>query len=312
MLQFFKQGMHLDKILPCLFMLVANCQSARYEIIGAERVSPTCNPDIDPKCDGGQKNNGLPSARVVVLKDKVEVGVVHINEPVIIRPTADSLDPEDLLEKTACEQNPGIVKAYYEIGEKIETQEIKRSHCEDLGINYVFKKAGEYKIYLRVTSNENENADASMILKVLDPGENNAKEDRGFYIVVRPLVVQLGDPITGQAFCQTIEPNTIEWDFGNNDSASGSYMTYRYQKTGQYIVKATCKSGTKIYVSWVTVSIVNFKVPLIVTPIAPPPTCQDPKNPIIINPGQGGSQNPNPPKPLPPCMPDPSKPPTQN
>ncbi len=188
MFQFFIQSVYLKKnslkILPCIFILLANCQSARYEIIGEERVSPTCNPDVDPKCDGGQKNNGLPSARVVVLKDKVEVGFVHINEPVIIRPTADSLDPEDLLEKAACEQNPGLVKAYYEIGEKVETQEIKRSHCEDLGINYVFKKAGEYKIYLRVTSNENENADASMILKVLDPGENNTKEDRGFYITL--------------------------------------------------------------------------------------------------------------------------------
>lgn len=266
--------------------LLFGCQAAKYEIVGKQRVSPTCDPAVED-CDGNIKINGLPSARVQVFHKGEEVSHAPINESVIIRPSEDTMDPDDLLNPD-CGQNPGIVKVEYKIGD-IESTEINRSpgNCEDLGFEYNFKKPGEYPIYMKVTSNENETADAQMILKVIDPSKDNSNEDLGFYIVVKPLIIEEGEGITAQAFCKTVKANTIEWDFGNGEKGKGTYVTFRYTKAGQYKVTAYCKSGDKIYISWVTVSVVNFDLPDDdrLKPIKPPGTgCGDGK-------GDGPGQN---------------------
>ncbi len=273
-------------LLSFALLLLGACQPARYEIVGQEAVSPTPPPCVGDECNAIP--NGLPSARIVVYKGTSIVTSGNVNEPIQIKPSIDTLDPDDLVNPKACYQNPGIVEIRYLVSTD-EVKTVKRTDkCEDLGLPYTFTKPGEYTIHMTAVSNENETAEAQMIFKVLDPKLDNSKEDLGFYIIVIPLVLQTGETINAQAFCKTVGTNEIAWDFGDDSTADGTVITHKYDKPGQYRISATCITKNKKYVSFATVSVVGFKLP--VDPrITPPPS----KPPVCPGSGQGnsGSQN---------------------
>ena len=132
--------------------------------------------------------------------------VTIVGEQVSIRPSYDTLDPDDI-GKSDC-ANPGIVKADYGIEDGTSPSAERGESCDTLAVPYTFAQVGEFEISMTVTSNEDEKAVASMILTVVDA---NAPEtdDGGFTITADPMVAGIGQIVTFIGDCKTTKK--VEW-----------------------------------------------------------------------------------------------------
>lgn len=281
-------------------MNVSSCRPAAYEVIRGANGKPnnsgnpnTISPDTGrptPPLPVGA--NVLPTARVETIWNGVSVVKVRVNQPVSIRPTWDTLDPDDI-GRSAC-TNPGIVKASYDIGLNVKKAAVRTVGCETLAVPYIFTQTGEYEIKLLVTSNEDEQAWASMILTVVDATAPLTSAPGGFTISANPMVAGIGQTVTFVGICQTPKASTIKWDFADGGSATGATVGHPYKNKGQYLVAATCTDidGDEMRA---TVTIVIIDRPIIIpgNPGIPgnPTGPNDPGTPGQ-NPGQGPTQGP--------------------
>jgi hypothetical protein len=293
----------------------SSCRPAQYEII-RDKNGKSTNKPVKPVTDGEDpsrtgtprdapagpedqpiEGNVPPTARVEVIWKSESVTRVKVNEPVDIRPSLDTVDPDDIGVSNCV--NPGIVKAEYEIGEGGEKRIAERSRgCEPLSVPYVFTATGDYLISMLVTSNENEPAWATMTLRVFE-GDTPPPEDGGFTIRAQPMLTGIGQVVTFWGTCTLGKVQVITWQFGDGGSATGRVVTHAYQSTGQYQVDATCTDETgraeKAKLTIVVIDKPGVKIPGVPDPVVPEANQPDPgqPNPGQPNPGQPNSGQPS-------------------
>jgi PKD repeat protein len=278
-------------------MTTMGCRQAIYEI-----VKPASNSEGDPerqdfKGEGnpGSPNGSGPTARVEVVWNGKSVTQVKVNEPTIIRPSTDTLDPDDI-GKSDC-TNPGIVKATYQIAQEASPAVDRGVRCEPLSTPYTFKTEGVYVISMTVTSNEGETAVASMTLRVVN--EQNQNDFGGFTITANPLLAKVNQNIQFEGICTTPAAKVIRWKFADGAEGEGVTTSHAYGKSGSYLIQAQCQETTGANRTWeasLTVVVMD-EVPsgapiptdkpeppgLPGTPISPPP----PGNPPVVGTGGG-------------------------
>ncbi|TWW12786.1 hypothetical protein E3A20_00210 [Planctomyces bekefii] len=229
------------------------CKPAAYEIIKPKKShgdrtsdSATPGPTVigDGSSDGTASSQGIPpTARIEVMWDGASVTKVRVNREVLIHPSADTLDPDDI-GKSQC-ANPGIVEASFDIASVAKPQKQRHNTCDSLGVPYTFSAAGRYKLEMQVTSNEGETAKASMILEVLDESAP-LTNDGGFTIQAIPMLADVGANVDFYGFCQIKGAHTIAWDFGDKATGTGITTKHSYAAPGSYTVLAVCtETATK-------------------------------------------------------------------
>jgi hypothetical protein len=217
---------------------------------------------------------------------------VKVNEPVDIRPSLDTVDPDDIGVSNCV--NPGIVKAEYEIGAGGEKRIAERSQgCEPLSVPYVFTATGDYLVSMLVTSNENEPAWATMTLRVFE-GDTPPPEDGGFTIRAHPMLTGIGQVVTFWGTCTLGKVQVITWQFGDGGNATGRVVTHAYQSTGQYQVDATCTDEAgRTETAKLTIVVIDkpgVTIPGVPDPVVPEANQPDPGQP---DPGQPNSGPPS-------------------
>lgn len=291
-------------IMATLGLWSIGCRQAIYEI-----VKPATQSEGDPNkqdfkdegtSGGPKKSTGpAPTARVEVVWNGRSVTQVKVNEPTIIRPSADTLDPDDL-GLSEC-TNPGIAKAAYQIAEEASPVVDRGDRCEALSTPYTFKTEGVYLISMTVTSNEGETAMATMTLRVV--GESNPDGFGGFTITAIPLLAKVNQKIDFEGICTTPSAKVIRWTFADGAAGEGVITNHAYANQGSYLVEAKCEETQGEKRTWdasVTVVVMNdvppFPLPTPVKPEPPGPpvtpigpTPPPPGVPPIV--GQGGGKN---------------------
>ena len=276
-------------------LAIAGCRPAQYEII-RKRSGNNDNKPVKPFADPEQNPtnpetptpapNSPPTARVEVIWNNESVARVRVNQPVEIRPSADTVDPDDI--GTSECANPGIVKAEYEIGAGGDKRLAERPQgCESLGVPYTFTSPGNYQISMIVTSNEEEPAWASITLLVYD-GPTPPPSDGDFTIRAHPMLAGVGQVVSFWGTCTLGRTQIITWQFGDGGSATGRVVTHAYQAPGQYQVDATCtdESGRSQSAKLTIVVVTEpLKIPGVPEPIIPNPNAPVPGTPI--GPGDG-------------------------
>ncbi len=247
----------------------------------------------------GSDNPG-PTARVEVVLNDQSITKVKINVPTVIRPTFDTVDPDDV-GVSAC-VNPGIVKAEYDIGGESDRVAARVAGCEPLSVPFTFTKTGDVEIVMVVTSNEGEKALARMTLTVFD--DTTPATDGGFTIVSDPMVATISQQITFVGRCDLKKlPLTIAWNFGDGEKGAGATVKHGYKEAGAHDVKAVCTDvDGKALDAEVTIVVVKSDKPVVIpgtpTPVPnPEPTPTPTPTPTPIpgptpNPGEPG-QNPS-------------------
>lgn len=271
---------HVSKLLTAMLLIGTahfSCRPASYEIIKPKKSKsvdrqgdPTNLGPTDPGPPAPLAANVPPTARVEIIWDGQSVTKVRVNHPVTIRPTADTVDPDDI-GKTQC-ANPGIVTADYTV-ESNKPSASRPLGCESLGVPYTFTKTGEYTVDMLVTSNENETAFASMTVLVLSETAplNN---DGGFTIQAIPMLAKAGEEVGFYGFCQTKKAHTVSWTYGDNAAGVGAETKHAYASEGQYRVDATCTETDNNGRSWkaaLTIVIIGDSVVIPGQPTGPTP-----------------------------------------
>jgi len=223
--------------------LALSCRPASYEILRPKKgtadngpppssstVPPVSQPPVGP-------SNLPPTARVEVIWNGSPVTKVQVNQPVQVRPSYDTVDP-DYIGKSNC-ANPGITRADYDIGHQATPTAQRTQGCEDLAVPYTFTQPGDYQVSMVVTSQDNQQATASMTLHVVD-ANTPLTDNGGFTITADPLLSSIGQPVTFIGYCQTSLPYTITWQFGDNSTGTGVTVVHNYAAAGQYRLDATC------------------------------------------------------------------------
>lgn len=233
-----------------------SCRPASYEIIkpkkgksGDKAGNPTnvVPDDGNPSPGTPAIDSAPPTARIEVIWQDQSVTKVRVNRPVEIRPTVDTVDPDDIGVSSCA--NPGIVKAEYDVGGLAKPTATRKLGCETLGVPYTFTTPGDYKIDMIVTSNENETAFASMTLRVVDETAP-LTEDGGFTIQAVPLLVKVGQEVDFSGFCRTKQAHAIDWAYGDSAEGLGAATRHAYAVEGQYRVDATCTESIANGRSW--------------------------------------------------------------
>ncbi len=304
--------MKLSLSIPSLAILVAagaltfSCRPASYELIKPKKkhntsekgdpnsVTPpegeTKGPDAPPPIEG----NVPPTARVEVILNNKSVTKVKVGQPVSIRPSYDTLDPDDI-GKSDC-ANPGIVRADYGIEEGGSPNADRGDTCGTLAVPYTFDQVGEFEVSMTVTSNENEKAVASMILTVVDANAPES-DDGGFTITADPMLAGIGQLVTFIGDCKTTKAFVITWDFGDGATGSGITVTHGYAEVGQKRVEATCtEEGGKARKAVVTIVVIDKPVTIPGRPTTPsnPTDPTDPGTPPPTDPTDPGNPGQNP------------------
>jgi len=293
-----QQGMYLflTFVMGILFSIGGGCRQAIYEI-----VKPATDQEGDPQPpstfkDPGNSNRPSsgtsgPTARIEVIWEGQSVTQVKVNSPTLIRPTADTVDPDDL-GKTDC-PNPGITAAQYQIAGEASPVVDRGDRCEALSVPYTFKTVGDYFIEMTVTSNEGEKAVASMTLRVVN---DEVSDFGGFTITANPLLAKVKQSIDFTGLCTTKNPKVIAWKFADGNEGEGDGTRHAYERTGSYKVEAQCSEtvgNKRIWKAAVTVVVLDDVV-------AVPPSVTPPVPPSV--------PPPSPPPPPPPATPPPSGP----
>ncbi len=318
-----RKSLKLLTLVALVAMADASCRPASYEILKPKKghdVRPNGNPEqVNPPAGNTvppatgtppgtptstpttSGDNAAPTARVEVIWKNESVVKVRVNEPTIIRPTADTVDPDDV-GKSPC-ANPGIVKAAYDVGHEAAPSAERASGCEPLSVPYTFTKTGDYEITMVVTSNENETATAKMTVTVIAADAPLYDGDGGFTITADPMIGGKDQVFTFTGYCALKKEHVITWEFGDGKGGEGVVVTHAYAELGPHDVKGHCTDLSRktidaqiVVVTWdhpVTPP-VNPTKPVL--PPAPPVVTPLPTNPTIPttppNQGQPG-QKPN-------------------
>jgi hypothetical protein len=246
----FSQCVSIAVLLVGSALAQSSCRPASYEIIkpgknkkvGEEGGPNSFSPDQKDQNDTAPKpiiGNVPPTAKMEVIWNNKSVVIVKVNSPVTIKPSYDTVDPDDI-GVSQC-TNPGIVKADYELDSQKVLKAERLNGCETLSVPHVFTRTGEYEISMVVTSNENETAVASMMITVVAENSNMTVEDGGLTISADPMVASKGQVVTFTGSCGLRKSHTITWNFGDGSSATGNIVKHTYNTEGQFRVEATCK-----------------------------------------------------------------------
>jgi hypothetical protein len=145
---------------------------------------------------------------------------------------------------------------------------------------------------MTVKSKDNEQATASMTLRVVDKNIPADQVEGGFTIHAKPILVGLNQPVTFTGICELKGHLTIDWDYADTATGAGVVTQHTYTKPGQYLVNATCANDTgKKMLSSITVVVMNNPpVGPNTTPIVPANNPNIPASPIC-DPSQGPCQS---------------------
>lgn len=224
-------------MLALALLAVTGC-AARYrtvhKVLGVE--------EEIPKQDDGKVVDVLPmpqapTAAVEVIVNGTPVTKVTAGEDFVIRPTADSRDPDNGTPDSCA--NPGLIKAEYKVTDgaiKVATR-ASAAPCTSLEVQHQIATPGTYQVTLVVTSDEGETANATMTL-VVTPQADPALPG-GFVVTADPLVAYPGDTITFHGDCA--DAKKITWAFADGVSGEGAHPQHAFAKAGAYEVKATCE-----------------------------------------------------------------------
>lgn len=269
------------KWVAAVLLSAAACKQAGYQVL---------KPGLEnPNSFDGFKTVP-PTARVEVIDRGVSVTWIYAGSRVDIRPSADTLDA-DYVGKSTCD-NPGIVMASYDLGNGAKPS-VKRDNCDTLAtVGQTFTTPGDYVIKLQVTSQDNETANASMTLRVVDKSVPASQVEGGFTIHAKPLLANINAPVTFTGICELKGKLTINWDYGDQAAGAGAVTQHSYTKAGQYFVQATCSSDSgKKMTAALTVVVMNNPPAVPDVPVPVPGNNPNlPKNPGC-DPTQGPCQN---------------------
>lgn len=294
----------MNRYLPLALMLLTaslaqySCRPAAYEIIkqkkskdvsdqgGPNSIAPEQKDPTDiapPPIEG----NVPPTARLEVIWNGESVTKVRVNSPVSVKPTWDTLDPDDI-GRSQC-TNPGIIRAAYNLDYGAAPTAQRTSGCETLAVPHVFTRTGEYEISMIVTSNEDETAFASMTITVVDETTPLNEVDGGLKISADPMVAGKGQIVTFTAQCGLKKQHTVLWDFGDGKTANGAVVKHAYDREGQFRTEATCTDiDGKTVKAVITIVVIDKIVDI---PGRPPVNPVDPGQPVTpVDPGQPGQQ----------------------
>lgn len=273
---------HKLRWLIAFALAITACKQAGYQVL---------KPGIASQNNFDGAATIPPTARVEVMDRGVSVTWTYVGNHVDIRPSNDTLDP-DYLGKEDCD-HPGLIAAEYDLGNGVKPT-INRENCSTLASSdQVFNSPGDYVITMVVKSKDNEQAKASMTLRVVDRSTPVSQVEGGFTIHGRPLLVGLNQPIIFTGICELKGKLIISWDYADGGNGVGSVTQHGYAHEGQYVVNATCssQSGKKMQAS-LTVVVINSNLPAF--PVTQPPKPEDnPNTPSTpsCDPSQGPCQN---------------------
>lgn len=232
-----------------------------------------------------------PTARVEVLDRGVSVTWTYVGNRVEVRPSADTLDA-DYVGKDTCE-NPGIIAADYNLGNGAAPS-VKRDTCSSLAsTGQIFTTPGDYLVKMVVKSKDNEQATASMTLRVVDKSVPASQVEGGFTIHAKPILVAINQPVTFTGICELKGKLTINWDYSDGAKGAGAVTQHTYNRPGQFLVNATCASdsGKKMNAS-LTVVVMGTTPPAIpVVPVLVPANNPNLPQTPACDPSQGPCQN---------------------
>ncbi len=269
----FSQCVSIALLLVGSAVAQSSCRPASYEIIKPgknKKVGENGNPNsIAPEQNDPSDTaptpiigNVPPTAKMEVIWNNRPVVIVKVNSPVTIKPSYDTVDPDDI-GVSQC-TNPGIIKAEYELDYQKALKAERISGCETLSVPHVFTRTGEYEISMVVTSNENETAVASITITVVDENSNMTLEDGGLTISADPMVASKGQTITFTGTCGLRKTHTITWNFGDGATSTGNSVQHAFATEGQFRVEATCTDEDgKLIKSVITIVVIgqNITVP---------------------------------------------------
>lgn len=276
--------------LTALMVVDAGCQPASYEVLKPAKSEAVTPPDVKVV---PPDENAMPTARVEVMWNNESVVKIRVNEPTLIRPTTDTVDPDDI-GKSSC-VNPGIIRAAYTVGQE-SSPSAARTNCEPLSVPYTFTRTGTYEITMTVTSNENETSTAKMTLVVVDATTPINQGDGGFTIAADPMIGSKDQNFTFSSFCALKNTPTVSWEFGDGQVAQGPSATHIYGTIGAHTVTATCTDSTgKRLTAQIVVVTMNKPVIIPVYPPKPvlPPVTPPPVQPLSYDPGTGTYYDPS-------------------
>ncbi len=258
---------------------ITACKQAGYQVLNPGLLQP--NNFEAPK-------SSAPTARVEVIDRGVSVTWIYVGTHVDIRPTADTLDP-DYVGKDKC-ANPGIIAADYDLG--AEKPAVKRDACSTLATtDKVFATAGEFVIKMTVKSQDNEQSEATMTLRVIDKSTPKDQIEGGFTIHAKPMLVGINQPVVFTGICELKGRLTTAWDYADKATGVGAVTQHGYAAIGSYLVKSTCTSdsGKKATASLTVVVMLN---PPVIPEVAIPVPGNNPNLPTNPNcdPTQGPCQ----------------------
>ena len=263
-------------------VILTACKQASYEVL---------KPGLLNQNNFDSTKNLAPTARLEVLDRGVSVTWTYVGNRLEIKPSADTIDP-DYVGKDNCE-NPGIIAADYDLGNGTKPS-LQRTDCKSLAsAGQVFNKSGTYLIKMTVKSKDNETANASMTLRVVDRNIPASQVEGGFTIHAKPILAEINQPITFSGVCELKGKLVIGWNYGNSASGAGAVTQHSYNQSGQYLVNATCSSDTgKKHDASLTVVIMGEASPKI-PDVAVPVPAQNPNLPQTpgCDPSQGPCQN---------------------
>lgn len=294
--------MNVNKCLSMAVMLIAasiaqySCRPAAYEVIrqkknkkgneqgGPQAIAPDQNDPNEsapPPIDG----NVPPTAGLEVILNGQPVTIVRVNSSVTVKPTWDTLDPDDI-GRSQC-TNPGIVRAAYSLDNNAAPVAERVNGCEALSVPHVFTRTGEFELTMIVTSNENETAYASMTIVVVDETEP-LTGDGGLKITADPMLPSTGQIVTFTAVCDLKKTHSVTWTFGDGTTAQGKVVNHAYNREGQFRVDATCTDiDGKTIKAGLTLVVIGKQVTV---PGKPPLNPNVPVGPTPVDPGQPGQQ----------------------
>lgn len=272
-------------------LVAFSCRPASYEILkpgknkktnnsgDPNQVSPPDSRTEKPVAPPPITSNVPPTARVEVMVNGESVTRVHVGTPVQVRPSLDTVDPDDI-GRSPC-VNPGIVKADYDIAREEAKSAARSQGCEPLSVPHVFPREGRFEVTMIVTSNEDEKAVASMIVTVVKEGQPLTGADGGFTIAADPMLTPKNQDVTFTGKCETVKKNKITWDFGDGKTGEGVVVKHPYEAEGQYRVEATCTDEDgKSLKAVVTIVVIDKKVDI--------PGVTRPEQPTGPKPGDDG------------------------
>ena len=242
--------------LPLAYAIVLSCSPAAYEIIRDDNSSKKLTPNGETRAFEDNSTNGdprlpsrtvpvvvdpgstPPTANIVVVHQNKAVTSVPVGQVVSLRPSADTLDPDDI-GRSDC-SHPGVVAASYDVVNLPGIDVRREVGCESLDVETKFDRPGTYVVTLEVTDNDGEQASSTMTLVVVPNTEPVTSVPGGFTIVAKPLLVELGEPVSLEGFCELSPPQEITWKVPGVADQRGQTISHSFQRTGPATVVAYC------------------------------------------------------------------------